>query len=95
VAKEREALQQDLDTCEAVYLTVCLDVLPGSLAPGVSAPAALGVPLAHVQTLMDAVLASGKLLAADIAELNPALDRDGLTARVAARLAARIARAAA
>jgi formiminoglutamase len=44
---------------------------------------------------MDAVLASGKLLAADIAELNPALDRDGLTARVAARLAARIARAAA
>jgi formiminoglutamase len=93
VAKVREALQQDLAECEAVYLTVCLDVLPGSLAPGVSAPAALGVPLAHVQTLMDAVLASEKLLAADIAELNPALDRDGLTARVAARLVARVARA--
>ena len=93
VAEAREALLQDLADCEAVYLTVCLDVLPGSLAPGVSAPAPLGVPLAHVQTLMDTVLASGKLLATDIAEFNPGLDRDGLTARVAARLVARIARA--
>jgi formiminoglutamase len=75
-----------------VYLTVCLDVLPGAQAPGVSAPAPLGVPLAQVERLIDQVLASGRLVAADIAELNPALDRDGLTARVAARLAARIAR---
>lgn len=85
-------LQRDMAEADAVYLTVCLDVLPALLAPGVSAPAALGVPLPHVQALLDAVLASGKLVAADIAELNPSLDRDGQTARVAARLAARIAR---
>ena len=92
VDRARAALLRDLQACEAVYLTVCLDVLPGGQAPGVSAPAALGVPLAHVQALMDVVLASGKLVAADIAELNPAFDRDGLTAKVAARIAARIAR---
>ncbi|MBW8467866.1 MAG: formimidoylglutamase [Thiobacillus sp.] len=88
----QQALAIDLARSDAVYLTVCLDVLPGGQAPGVSAPAPLGVPLAQVERLIDQVLASGSVVAADIAELNPALDRDGLTARVAARLAARIAR---
>lgn len=92
VEQARLALAQDLAQCDAVYLTVCLDVLPGGQAPGVSAPAALGVPLARVLALMDEVLSAGKLVAADIAELNPTLDRDGLTARVAARIAAHIAR---
>lgn len=88
----RDALLQDIALCDAVYLTVCLDVLPGGDAPGVSAPAALGVPLARVLRLMNAVLTSGKLVAADIAELNPGFDRDGLTAKMAARLAATVAR---
>lgn len=94
VAAAQARLLHDLDRCQAVYLTVCLDVLPGGQAPGVSAPAPLGVPLATVLTLMRPVLASGKLVAADIAELNPGFDRDGLTARVAARIAATIAREA-
>lgn len=85
-------LARDLAACDAVYFTLCLDVLPAPLAPGVSAPAPLGVPLAHVEALVDQVMASGRVALADIAELNPALDRDGLTARVAARLVARIAR---
>ena len=86
------ALADDLAQADAVYLTVCLDVLPGAQAPGVSAPSPLGVPLAQVERLVDQVLASGRLSAADVAELNPTQDRDGLTAMVAARLVARIAR---
>jgi formiminoglutamase len=86
------ALQADLDGADAVYLTVCLDVLPGGQAPGVSAPSALGVPLAVVERLIDGVLRSGKVALCDVAELNPTLDRDQLTARVAARLVARMAR---
>lgn len=79
---------------DAVYLTVCLDVLPAAVAPGVSAPGVLGVPLAHVERLIDLVAGCGKLIAADIAEFNPQYDRDGITARVAARLVARIVRGA-
>jgi formiminoglutamase len=94
LAAAQAALANDLAQADAVYLTVCLDVLPGAQAPGVSAPAALGVPLARVERVIDQVLASARLVAADIAELNPAHDRDGLTARVAARLAARITRGA-
>ena len=85
-------LAHDLAQCDAAYLTVDIDVLPGAVAPGVSAPAPLGVPLAQVEHVVDTVLASGKLVAADLAEFNPTFDRDGLTAKVVARLAARIAR---
>lgn len=88
----QQALAVDLANSHAIYLTVCLDALPGAQAPGVSAPASLGVPLAHVERLIDQVMASGRVAAADIAELNPLLDRDCLTARLAARLAARMAR---
>jgi formiminoglutamase len=92
LAEAQAALARDLAACDAVYLTLCLDVLPGAMAPGVSAPAPLGVPMAFVEALVDQIMKSGRVIAADIAELNPAFDRDGLTARVAARLAARIAR---
>ncbi|MHB8493312.1 MAG: formimidoylglutamase [Casimicrobiaceae bacterium] len=81
-----DRLQQRIAACDGVYLTIDLDVLPGEKAPGVSAPAARGVSLDIVEHLAATVAKSGKLLGADIAELNPALDRDTLTARVAARL---------
>ena len=92
MAEAQASLAQALQACDGVYLTVCLDVLPAPIAPGVSAPATLGLPLAQVETVIDQVLASGRLVASDIAELNPALDPAGVTARVAARIAARMAR---
>ena len=73
-----------------LYLTICLDVLPAAVAPGVSAPAARGVSLEVIEPLIDHICTSGKLRLADIAELNPDKDIDQRTARVAARLAARI-----
>ncbi|MGF6770040.1 formiminoglutamase [Paraburkholderia sp. GAS199] len=83
-------LQQLIDAADDVYLTIDLDVLPAATAPGVSAPAALGVPLSVVEAMVLRVRASGKLRAADIAEYNPALDQDKRTARAAARLAYRL-----
>jgi formiminoglutamase len=94
-----EALREDLEALLGrvghVYLTVCLDAFPASVAPGVSAPAALGVDPALVERLIDVVTASGKLRIADVAELNPQFDIDARTARLAARLVARIAETAA
>jgi formiminoglutamase len=75
-----------LDTVDVLYLTIDLDVLPAAVAPGVSAPAAFGVPLAVVSAVCRQVAASGKLLHLDVAELNPKFDIDQRTARVAARL---------
>lgn len=80
-----------LERVDHVYLTICLDVFPAAAAPGVSAPAALGVEPALVERLVEVVLDSGKLRVADVAELNPKFDIDSRTARLAARLVARIA----
>ena len=86
-ANLRAALGRRLAAADTVYLSIDLDVLPGSVAPGVSAPAPRGVALEIIEDLVDDVIASGKLTLADIAELNPTYDRDGQTARIAARLA--------
>lgn len=72
--------------CDHLYLTIDLDVLPGSVMPGVSAPAARGVELAVIEPLIAHIRASGKLRLADLAEYNPTLDQDNRSARVAARL---------
>ncbi len=79
-----------LRTVDHLYLTVCLDVLPASVAPGVSAPAARGVALEVLEPLIALAAGSGKLRLADLAELCPPHDIDQRTARVAARIAWRI-----
>ncbi len=71
---------------DVLYLTIDLDVLPAATAPGVSAPAAYGVPLPVITAVCKQVAASGALLHFDVAELNPEFDIDGRTAKVAARL---------
>ncbi|MGE0355910.1 MAG: formimidoylglutamase [Burkholderiales bacterium] len=88
----RAQLARFLESVDRVHLSLDLDALPAAVAPGVSAPAARGVSLELVEAIVGDVAASGKLRLADIAELNPAFDVDGRTARVAARLVARIAR---
>lgn len=85
VASALAATEHLLDTVDRVHLTLDLDVLPGWVAPGVSAPAACGVPLAVVLAVLRAVAASGKLGLLEVAELNPRYDIDRRTARVAAR----------
>jgi formiminoglutamase len=73
------------------YLTICLDVFPAGIAPGVSAPGAPGVDPAVVIHLIKAVRRlcmerKVALIMADIAEMNPTYDREGLTSRLAARM---------
>ena len=57
VAGTSPALAAFVADVEAVYLTVCLDVLPAAVAPGVSGPAARGVGLDVLEPLIDTVCA--------------------------------------
>ncbi|RPI15306.1 MAG: formimidoylglutamase [Lysobacterales bacterium] len=86
-------LERFVAESSAIYLTFCLDVLPPAVAPGVSAPSSLGIALHRAVELLRRVLdhcrhgrPGGKLLLADVAELNPRHDPDGRTARTAARI---------
>ncbi|MCF4005658.1 formimidoylglutamase [Corynebacterium uropygiale] len=73
---------------DALHLSVDLDVLPAAIAPGVSAPAAVGVELSTVRRIVRCAAASGVLRLMDVVELNPRYDVDGRTAKVGARLIA-------
>lgn len=82
---------------DELYLTICLDVLPAAVTPGVSAPAALGVApatiIAGIRAAGDACRDAGtRIRVADVAELNPSYDIDARTARTAARLVFELAR---
>lgn len=79
------AADELLSRVDRVHLTLDLDVLPASVAPGVSAPAGFGVEPATVLTVLRHVARSGKLGLFEVAELNPSYDIDSRTARVAAR----------
>lgn len=81
-----DQLRRFMAACDHLYLTIDLDVLPSWEAPGVSAPAARGVPMALLEALTEPVRDSGKLLLAELAEMNPQYDIDHRTARAAARL---------
>ena len=90
VRRERRAVDDIIttfiDKCDKVYLSIDMDVLPAHEAPGVSAPAALGISFEAVVDFTRAIAASDKLVAVDIAEVNPVFDLDNRTARQAAYL---------
>ncbi len=89
-----DRVREFVAACDGIYLTFCLDVLPPAVAPGVSAPAGLGVPLHRAMALLrqvrsECAAAPGgdKLVLADVAELSPCHDAaDARTARTAARI---------
>lgn len=68
----------------AVFLGVDLDVVRAAEAPGVSAPNPLGLTGEDVCDLVDAVASDDRTWVVEVAELNPAHDVDGRTARLAA-----------
>lgn len=69
-----------------LYVTIDLDGFSSAYAPGVSAPSPLGFSPDIVLETLDTILASGKVIGLDIAELNPLYDLDKATARLAASL---------
>ncbi|MCW4450667.1 formimidoylglutamase [Kaistella sp. BT6-1-3] len=77
-----------ISACDVLYLTVCMDVFNVAIAPGVSAAAYNGIFAdAAFMHYFKHILKSEKLLAFDIAEVNPVFDLNERTARLAASLA--------
>ncbi|QLC21994.1 formimidoylglutamase [Parasphingopyxis sp. CP4] len=86
-----QRIDEIIERSDIIYLTIDIDVLPHFQAPGVSAPAARGVPLAAIEHIVGHVLAGCRRTGTncpltDIVELSPPNDRDNVTARTAALL---------
>ena len=82
-----QKIDEVITQCDILYLTVCMDVFNSSIAPGVSASAYNGI-FADTSFIhfFKHILKSEKLMAFDIAEVNPSLDIQENTARLAAGL---------
>jgi arginase family enzyme len=72
-----------------VYLSIDIDVLDPAFAPGVSHPEPGGCSTRLLLSTLQQI--KNPIIGADIVELNPANDRAGLTARVAAKLVKEVA----
>lgn len=76
-----------LESIDVLYVTICMDVFNVAIAPGVSAAAYNGIFADPAfMSLYRHILASQKLKALDVAEVNPEFDIQERTARLAACL---------
>lgn len=85
-----DRITQFIEPLDAIYLSIDLDGFSSAYAPGVSAASPMGYSPEALIPCLDTVLHSGKLLSMDLAELNPAHDRDSQTAVLAASLLHRV-----
>ncbi|MCD0480017.1 formimidoylglutamase [Chryseobacterium sp. LC2016-29] len=82
-----ERVNELVESVDFLYVTICMDVFNASIAPGVSASAYNGIFAdAAFMHLYRHILRNEKLIALDIAEVNPGLDIQDHTARLAASL---------
>ena len=82
-----ERITELIESVDVVYLTICMDVFNASIAPGVSAAAYNGLFTdAAFMHFYKHILKSEKLVALDVAEVNPQYDIQERTARLAASL---------
>ncbi len=82
-----ERITELVESVDVLYLTICMDVFNASIAPGVSAAAYNGIFAdAAFMHFYKHILKSDKLVALDVAEVNPEFDCQDRTARLAASL---------
>jgi len=68
---------------DSLYVSIDLDVLDSSIAPGHSLPEPGGLDYRQLRGILVEVARRGRVIGFDVVELNPARDPSGTTARVA------------
>ncbi|ALM08103.1 formiminoglutamase [Sediminicola sp. YIK13] len=86
LAHDLKIIQHFIKEVDVIYTTIDLDGFSSAYAPGVSAPSPLGFAPDIVMEVLKIIIDSDKLISLDIAELNPSLDIDHQTAKLAAGL---------
>jgi len=85
-----EVMQQALTIAgqgnDGIHLSLDMDALDPKEAPGVGTPVRGGLTYREAQLAMELVADSGQLVAMDVVEVNPILDRENATALLAVEL---------
>ncbi len=78
-----EVVRETVPESERLYVSIDLDVLDSSIAPGHSLPEPGGLSYRQLRAILVEVARRGRVVGFDVVELNPARDPSGATARVA------------
>ncbi len=84
--KGEEFISSQIPDSENLYITVDIDVLDPSVAPGTGTPEPGGLTYRQLRRLLRLTAQKGRLAGMDLVEVNPLFDPSGRTAQVAARL---------
>jgi len=82
-------LADEVSVCDAVYLSIDVDVVDPAFAPGVQTPEPVGLTPREVLELLEYIVDS-KLVGVDIVEVAPKYDPSEITAALAARFVVEI-----
>lgn len=67
-----------------VYMSIDIDVLDPQIAPGTGVPVSNGVNVDQLLKIIDAIVSTGKVIGAELVEVNPTLDTpDNITSIIA------------
>jgi arginase len=83
-----DALDVATDGTDGMHVSLDLDWLDPSVAPGVGTPVRGGVTYREAHLAMEAVARTGSLRSMELVEVNPVLDQHNETAALAVELAA-------
>lgn len=81
-----EYIASKIPICENLYVTLDIDSLDPSIAPGTGTPEPGGLTYLQLRSLLRNCATKGRLAGMDVVEVNPLFDPTGRTAQVAARL---------
>jgi agmatinase len=79
----RDVVRETVPEAAALYVSIDLDVLDSSVAPGHSLPEPGGLSYRQLRAILVEVARRGRVIGFDVVELNPARDPSGATSRVA------------
>lgn len=68
------------------YVSIDIDALDPSIAPGTESPEAEGLSYTHIKRIMQGLAPRGRMVGLDLVEVNPYLDHAELTQHMAAQL---------
>lgn len=88
VAQMREVLERVAAVNGHLHVSLDVDVVDPSIAPGAGTPVAGGLTFREAHLIMEMIHDSGTMGSLDIVELNPYLDHAGMSARLLVDLAA-------
>jgi agmatinase len=74
-----EAVLSQIPDGGFIYVTIDIDVLDPSFAPGTSSPEFEGMTYKEIKDLLTGIPSRGKVVGFDVVEVNPLLDAVGLT----------------